>query len=73
MMCIACSRCETCGQKMWQINTGGFVVCSNCGAIALPRDSDGNLTTEGREMLGDLVLSGFLDDTVWQVVRRDTP
>jgi hypothetical protein len=66
-MCIACSRCETCGWKTWQVNSG-VVACSNCGAVALPRDGNGNLTVEGREMLGGLVLSGVLDDEVWHVV-----
>jgi len=52
---------------MWQVNSG-VVACSKCGAVALSRDGNGSLTAEGREMLGDLVLSGFLDDVVWHVV-----
>jgi hypothetical protein len=48
--------------------TSAVVVCAHCGAETLPRDSDGRLTAEGREMLGDLVMSGLLDDAAWRVV-----
>ena len=48
------------------------MLCVHCGAETLPRDSAGRLTAEGREMLGDLVMYGLLDDAAWRVVNGAT-